>query len=215
MKCNCFFNRGIRLLIGAVCIFCPLPGLADSTWSYHKDTDRLSNLSYSVAQSPLPLRGLYDNIKLDILCKENKLQVVINADSLITSQGSPFTIEYQIDKRPPVTLVMKTFPDSKRKGYADKDAQRMAEDMLTGQAIFIRINTLIKKVLSTSISLENAADPITRILNDCGLDVTATANGPSHSDYSLAEFEQEFGRLSKEQQQQVLGKIKQILKEIR
>jgi uncharacterized protein YoaH (UPF0181 family) len=215
MKCNCFFDHSIRLLIGAVCIFCPLKGLADSTWSYHKDTDRLSNLSYSVAQSPLPLRGLYDSIKLDILCKENKLQAVINADSLITSQGSPFTIEYQIDKRPPVTLVMKTFPDSKRKGYADKDVQRMAEDMLTGQAIFIRINTLIKKVLSTSISLENAAKPITRILNDCGVDVTAPANETSHSDYSLVEFEQDFGRLSKEQQQQVLGKIKQILKEIR
>lgn len=214
MKYNCFFGNTLQLLILAVWIICPFKALAATAWSYHQETDPLTNLTYSFAESPLPPRGLYDNIKLDILCKDNKLQVVINADSLITSQGSSFAVEYQVDKKSQVTIPMKTFSDSKRKGYSDKDAQRMAKDMLTGQAIFIRITTIIKKVLSTSISLENAATPITQVLTDCGAGVALSDNEGSHSDYSLTEFEQDFSKLSTEQQQQVLSKIKQILKEI-
>ena len=41
----------------------------------------------------------YDNIMLEIVCKENKLQVVIDAENLITSQGSSFDLEYQIDEK--------------------------------------------------------------------------------------------------------------------
>jgi len=29
----------------------------------------------------MPTRGLYDDIKLEIVCKDNNLQVVIDADS--------------------------------------------------------------------------------------------------------------------------------------
>jgi branched-chain amino acid transport system ATP-binding protein len=56
-------------------------------------------------------------------------------------------LEYQIDKKTPVTVQMKTFPDSKRKGYSNESAKRMADDMLTGQAIFIRVTTMIDKEL--------------------------------------------------------------------
>jgi len=188
-------------------ILCPLSVSAANTWSYHQENDRLTNRSYSFALSPLPPRGLYDNIRLEVVCKDNTLQVVIDADSLIASQGSSFDFEYQIDKNSPVTLQMKTFKDSKRRGYTEEQAKRIVDDLLTGQSVFISVNTMIRKVLSAAMPLENAAEPIKHVVADCGLNAT------SEPVYNLTEFEQEFSKLPSEQQQQVLGKIKQIIME--
>ena len=213
MKHNRFFGNNAPAILLGLLIACPLNALADNIWSYHQESDSLTNQTYSFAQSPLPRPGLYDNIMLEIVCKENKLQAVIETDDLIASQGSIFGLEYQIDKKTPVTVQMKTFPDSKRKGYSDEFSKRIADDMLTGQAIFIRVNTMIRTVLSSSIPLDNAADPIRRVLADCGLSVSDNAAGEPA--YSLTEFEQEFSKLTIEQQQQVLVKIKKIMLEIR
>lgn len=213
MKHNRFFgNSTAAIMVGALCA-CPVCALADNTWSYHQKSDSLTNQTYSFAQSPLPRPGLYDDIMLEIVCKENKLQAVVDTDDLIASQGSRFNLEYQIDKKTPVTVEMKTFPDSKRKGYTDEFAKRFADDMLTGQAIFIRINTMIRTVLSSSMPLDNAAEPIKHVLADCGLSLSD--NISSEPVYSLTEFEQEFSKLSIEQQQQALAEIKKIMMEVR
>jgi hypothetical protein len=187
--------------------------LADNPWSYHQGKDSLTNQTYSFAQSPLPQPGLYDDMMLEIVCKENKLQAVIDTDDLIASQGSRFNLEYQIDKKTPVTIQMKTFPDSKRKGYTEEFAKRMADDLLTGQAVFIRVTTMIRTVLSISIPLDNAAEPIKHVFADCGL--SSSSNLTNVPPYNLAEFEQEFSKLSVDQQQQVLAKLKKIMMEIR
>jgi hypothetical protein len=204
-------NNAPAILLGLL-IACPLNALADNDWSYHQESDSLTNQTYSFAQSPLPRPGLYDNIMLEIVCKENKLQAVIDADSLIASQGRSFNVEYQIDKKTPVTLQMKTFPDSKRKGYSDESAKRMADDMLTGQTIFIRVTTMLRTVLSISMPLDNAAQPIKHVFADCSL--ASSSNLAGEPAYSLTKFEQEFSKLTGEQQQQVLAKIKKIMTEM-
>lgn len=201
------FNKTARRLLLALLIFCPFSVVAAETWSYHQESDRLTNRNYSFALSPLPPRGLYDNIRLEVICKDNTLQVVIDADSLIASQGSDFDFEYQIDKNPPVKLQMKTFKDSKRRGYTEDYAKRIIDDLLTGQSVFIRVNTMIRKVLSAAIPLENAAEPVKKVITDCGL---ALSSAPA---YTLGEFEQDFAKLPSEQQQQVLSKIKRIISE--
>ena len=137
------------------------------------------------------------------------MQVSVDADSLIASQGSDFDFEYQIDKNPPVTLQMKTFKDSKRKGYTEDYAKRIVDDLLTGQSVFIRINTMIRKVLSAVMPLKNAADPIKHVVADCGL----SDNTASEPAYSLGEFERAFVQLPLAQQQQVLSEIKKIIME--
>jgi len=213
MKHSRFFGNSTPAIMLALLIACPLNALADNIWSYQQESDRLTNRTYSFAQSPMPRRGIYDNMRLGIVCKENKLQVVIDAENLIASQGSSFDLEYQIDKKTPVTIQMKTFPDSKRKGYSDESTKRIADDLLTGQTIFIRVNTMIRKVLSSSMPLDNAAEPIKHVLADCGLSLSDNATGEPA--YNLAAFEQEFSKLSLEQQQQVLAKIKKIMMEIR
>jgi hypothetical protein len=213
MKTNRFFGNRIPATLFALLITCPLNTMADNTWSYHKESDSLTNQTYSFAQSPLPRPGLYDDIMLKIVCKENKLQAVIEAEDLIASQSSNFDLEYQIDKKTPVTVQMKTFPNSKRKGYTEEFAKRMTDDLLTGQAIFIRVNTMIRTVLSSSMPLDNAAEPIKHVLADCGL--STSGNVTSEPAYNLSEFAQEFSKLSLEQQQQVLVKIKKIMLEIR
>lgn len=204
-------NKTAQRFILALLIFCPFNVFADNTWSYHQESDRLSNRTFSFALSPMPPRGLYDNIRLEIICKDNALQVVIDADSLIASQGSDFGFEYQIDKKPPVMLQMKTFKDSKRRGYTEEQAKRIVDDLLTGQSIFIRVNTMIRTVLSAAMPLENAAEPIKHVVADCGLSLSDNATGEAA--YSLSEFEQAFGKLPSEQQQQVLSEIKKIIME--
>ncbi|MFA6162371.1 MAG: hypothetical protein WC685_02965 [Methylobacter sp.] len=212
MKLSSFFHKTIKRIILPALMSYSFCALADNSWSYHQESDRLTNRAYSFARSPMPTRGLYDDIKLEIVCKDNKLQAVIETDSLIASQNSAFDVEYQIDKKPPVTIQMRTFKDSKRKGYSDDYGKRIADDILTGKSIFIRVHTLIKKVLSGSMSLENAAEPITRVFSDCGL--TVADNVTSEPAYSLPEFELEFNKLSPEQQQQVLGRIKKMMMEM-
>jgi AraC-like DNA-binding protein len=128
---------------------------------------------------------------------------------LIASQDSVFNLEYQIDKKPPVTSTMRTFKDSKRRGYTEAQARRIIDDLLTGKAIFIRVNTLIRKVLSAELPLENAAAPINQVMTDCGLG--STENATDNSVYTLNEFEKEFNKLPSDQQQQLLNKLKKII----
>lgn len=212
MKHYRFVGNSKTATLLALLMACPLNAWAGNTWSYHQESDSLTNQTYSFAQSPLPRPGLYDNMMLEIVCKGNKLQAVIDADDLIASQNSNFNLEYQIDKKTPVTVLMKTFPDSKRKGYSDEFAKRIADDMLAGQAIFIRVNTMLRTVLSSSMTLDNAAEPIKHVLADCGL--SPSNNATSEPAYTLTEFEQEFSKLTVEQQEQVLVKIKKIMTEI-
>ncbi len=180
-------------------------------WTYHKDFDKLNNLNFSFVRSPIPKLNLYDNIRLEIICKDNKLQLVTQANSLITSQGREFDFEYQIDKNPPVSAKFKTFKDNKRRGYSDEQIDRIVGEFLSGQAVFIRINTIISTVLSAEISLKDAAAPIHQVLADCG----SGDDKSNQQAYSLADFERDFAKLSSAQQAQVLGEIKKIIAGIR
>ncbi|MDO9423751.1 MAG: hypothetical protein Q7T40_06130 [Methylobacter sp.] len=206
---SALFNKTAQRLLLMLLFFCPFSVSATDAWSYHQEKDRLSNRTYSLARSPLPPRGLYDNIRLEIICKDDSLQVVVDAHSLIASQGSSFDFEYQVDKNPRVTLQMNTFKDSRRRGYSKDPAERIINEIVTGQSIFIRVNTMIRKVLSATIPLEGAAEPVKHVASDCGLSLADNATGESA--YSLAEFEQELSQLTPEQQRQVLSKIKIII----
>ena len=213
MNHNRFLGNSTLVLLFGFLITHSLNTLADNTWSYHQESDSLTNQTYSFAQSPLPRPGLYDDMMLEIICQENKLKAVIESDDLITSQGNRFNVEYQIDKKTPVNIQMKTFSDSKRKGYTEEFSIRLAEDLLTGQAVLLRINTMLRTVLTISIPLDNAAEPIKKVFADCGLSLSdKNANKP---DYSLSDFQQDFGKLSLEQQQELLSKIKKLMPTIK
>jgi hypothetical protein len=191
--------------------FCSFTVSAANIWSYHQESDRLNNQTYSFAESPMPSHQLYDDIRLEIICKDNTLQVIVNADSLIASQDSLFNLEYQIDKNPPIVLPMRTFKDSKRRGHTEKQAKHFIDDLLTGKTIFIRVNTLIRKVLSAELPLDNAAAPINQVMADCG--PGSTDNAADITAYTLNEFEKEFNKLPSDQQQQVLNKLKKFIME--
>ena len=191
----------------------PLIAKADNLWSYHQDIDNLTNQSFSYAQSPLPLPGLYDYLKLEIVCKGNTLQATIEANDLITSQNKRFNVDYQIDKMPAVAITMKTFPDSKRKGYTEEFAKKLAGDLLTGQTLFIHVNTLIRTVLSSSMPLTNTELTIKQVLSDCNL--SAGNDKTASAAYSLTEFEQSFSQLPLDKQQQVLVELKKIMASIK
>jgi hypothetical protein len=203
-------NFAIHLVL---LIFCPAKVLADNSWTYQQETDKSSNRTYTFAQSPMPAQGMYDNMRLQIICNQNKLQFAIEAENLIASQDRYFDVEYQVDKRTPVTLQMKTFPDSKRKGYTFEHAKRITDDMLTGQTVFLRITTMIKKLLSSSISLNGAEDPIKHVLADCGFNNSINQN--DNASYNLKDFEADFSKLNPKQQEQVLEKIKTMMLELR
>jgi hypothetical protein len=180
------------------------------TWAYHKDWDKLNNLNISLVRSPMPKRGLYDDIRLEIVCRDRNLQLVAKTSSLITSQGSEFDFEYQIEKKHPLTIKMRTFKDNKRRGYTDEQVDRLVEDFLSGQTLYIRIYTIISTVLSAEVSLKDASRPIQQVLADCGI---VQGKTPTQQPYSLADFEQDFRKLSSEQQGNILEKIEKIMSE--
>ena len=199
--------------ITALLLACSCHAWADNNWSYHQNSDSLTNQTYSFAQSPLPRPGLYDDMMLEIICQENKLKAIIEAEDLITSQGNRFNVEYQIDKKTPVNIQMKTFADSKRKGYTEEFSVRLAEDLLTGLSVLLRINTMLRTVLTISIPLDNAVEPIKKVFADCGLSFSDKNNNKPN--YSLSDFEQDFGKLSLEQQKEVLNDIKKVMPTIK
>jgi len=211
MKPGLLLARLVQLHFWVAVFSCPINSLAANTWSYRQQTDRTSNQTYSIAQSPIPRLDLYDELKLAVICKDGKLQAQLEAASISASQGSKFELEYQIDKQPSVNIPMRAFSDSKRRGYTDIEANRMVADMLSGhEAIVLRVKTMIKKVLSASIHLPDAEQPIQQVLSDCG----TTPTQPKQTEFSLADFGQAFNKLSKEQQQQVLQQLKKILMEL-
>jgi len=212
MQCKRFFSTGICALVFAT-LCGPVQGWAANTWSYRQENDRLNNQTYSVALSPMPRRDLYDELKLEIICRDKHLQVAINADSLIASQGSQFDVEYQIDKQAPVTIKMRTFPDSKRRGYTNDEAKQLVDAILTGRdSVFIRVKTMIRETLSGAIPLQDAAQAVQQVLSDCGMAVPAdTGSEPA---YSLADFVRDFNQLTPAQQQPVLERIKKILTDL-
>jgi len=202
-----------QCLILAFLALLPVIAKADNVWSYHQEIDNLTNQSFSYAQSPLPLPGLYDYLKLELVCKGNTLQATIAANDLITSQSKRFNVDYQIDKMPAITIAMKTLPDSKRKGYTEEFAKKLAEDLLTGQTLFIHVNTIIRTVLSSSMPLTNADLTIKQVLADCNL--SATNSKTSSATYSVSEFEQSFNQLPLDKQQRVLAELKKIMADIK
>jgi hypothetical protein len=208
------------LIVG--CIFMPLflspfvvraeTELEMDTWTYYKEWDKLNNLSFSIVRSPMPKRNLYDNIRLKILCKDNKLQLVTETSSLITSQDREFDFEYQIDKKAPVDIKFRTFKDNKRRGYSNENIDQIAGQLLSGETIFIRINTIISTVLTAAMPLKEASAPIQQVLADCGIVKDKT---PAQQVYSLVEFERDFVKLSPEQQGRALIEIKKVMEQIR
>ncbi len=218
MKYSHFMYRTSTRIILALLIASPATIFAETrqetnTWAYHKGWDKSSNLNYSLARSPLPKRGFFDNLRLEFSCKENKLQFTLDANSLITSRGRSFAFDYQVDKKDLVAIPMKTFKDTKRRGYTDEHVERIAEDMMSGQSIFIRVHTLVTTILSSVIPMGDASQPIQQVLADCGVELPGTkAVQPT---YTLADFERDLKTMLPEQQGEVLGKIKIIMEEFR
>lgn len=210
MKICCACRDIIRIILLIMSFFAPAaPGQAMDSWTYRQEWDKLNNLNYSLARSPLPKRGLYDNLRLEVVCKDNHLQLVLDANSLLTSKGSKFDLEYQIDNNPSVTIPMHTYGNSKRRGYTDQQVERIVTEILAGKSIFIRIETLIRTVLSSLIPLTGAAKPIHQVLADCGVEIPDANKLPP--DYGLVDFERDLKTLTPQQQREVLDKVKTIM----
>ncbi len=181
-------------------------------WTYQKEVDKLTNLTYSLVRSPMPKRNQYDNIRLEITCKANKLQFIAQTSALITSQDREFDFEYQIDKKPSTAIKLRTFKDSKYRGYSDEKVDQIAGEFLSGESIFIRINTIISSVLTAEINLKDATKPIQQVLTDCGI---VAGKAQTQQAYSLTEFVRDFAALTPEQRAQTLEEIKKIMSGIR
>lgn len=201
------FKHGIL----AILVLLALNAEAANNWRYHQENDRSANLSFSFARSPRPRTDLYDDLRLNIACKDKKLQVIVEAGALIASQGSAFEMEVQIDKQTPLKVLMHTFPDSKRKGFTEAQAKQISDALFSGQAVFIRVNTMIRRVLSGEMPLTDAATPIKQVYADCGVNVETT---PS-TDYSLTQFITDFNQLPIEKQRVVLDGLHGVMSSIK
>lgn len=214
MKQTRFLVQPVKWGFWMLCIFLSINVRAElGNWVYKQEKDQLSNLTYSFARSPMPQRGLYDNIRLEIVCKQNKLQLVVDGNNLITSQDRPFEMDYQIDQRSPVVVKMRTFTDSKQRGYTEENVKGIVDDILSGKTIFVRIHTMIRRVLTGAIGLNDAAEPIKQVLSDCGVSVSEPTDDLAN--YTLTEFQQDFSKLTAEQQLLLLKSLKAMLQEIK
>ncbi len=182
-------------------------------WSYHREWDKLTNVDYSLARSPLPRRGAYDTLRLELICKNQRLQFALDSYNLITSKGNVFDVDYRVDGNDPVALRMRTYADTKRRGFSDDRVMDIVGDLLSGQSIFIRVHTIIQTVLSAKISLQGAAQPIERVLADCGESLPGRQN--QQPDYGMTEFERDLKALAPERQRQVWETIKQLIESLR
>ncbi len=188
--------------------FAPAAVSAES-WQYHQDLDRLSNEAYSSVTSPTLPRGLYDDLKVTIMCRQQSLQVIIDSDSFIASQDSQFEMEEQLDKQAPFTLIMRTFPYSKRKGVNTTEAKALLDGMLVSQdKLYIRVKTMLKDVLAATFPLNNAHQALEKIMSDCP---TPSSSGTTEATFSVHDFEHALKQLSPDQQQHVLNAIKTLL----
>lgn len=179
---------------------------SQETWTYTQTKDAASNQIVSVARSPVPRLDLYDKLRLEAVCKDNKLQMVVDSDILIASQGSEFDFEFQIDQLEFQKIKMRTYPDSKRRAFNEANARSFAEALASGSNGFIRFNTMIRRLLSASISLQGASEAIQRVFNDCG----QSLNNKSPN-YTFEDFSREYHQLPPEVQQRILQKLRVLM----
>lgn len=216
-KLNSIMPGRVKLLTGLL-LSLSLSGVAETrqemeSWTYHREWDKWTDLGYSLARSPLPRRGVYDTLRLEIICRDNTLQFALDSYDLITSKGSTFDFEYQIDNNRAVGLTMRTYPDTKRRGYTEDRVKSIIDDLLSGQWVLIRAHTIIKRVLSSKISLQGAAGPIRKVLADC--DESLPARSGESEVYGMEDLRRDLQALSPEQRRQVWDAIKQMIDDLR
>ncbi len=209
MFCLPLFKKSAQFGLLLLLVSLATTAVSAESWQYHQDVDRLSNEAYSSVTSPTLPRGLYDDLKITIMCRQQSLQVIIDSDSFIASQDRQFEMEYQLDKQAAVTLVMRTFPDSKRKGVNTTEAKALFDGMLISQdKLYIRVKTMLKEVLTATFPLNDAHQALEKILSDC----RPTAVGDStNTAFSLRDFEHALKQLPIDQQQHLLNTIKNLL----
>jgi len=180
-------------------------------WMYKQDSEELTDKQYSFAAGFARHYKYNNNFTVSFDCTGGKIRFKINADTLITSKGEEFTFAYRVDKRESRQLILRTFSNNNQGGYTYDNVRRIAQDILGGNEMFVRVITWDNDYLEARISLERSDSAIRKVFSDCGMNLDLSAPSPKSS-YSLNDFTASFRKLTPAQQEKVLKELQELMK---
>lgn len=142
-----------------------------ATWKYTSSSDELTDeVTTSALAFDFSYKYSYD-FTIGFQCTNNKVRFIVGVDTLIEVKGDEFNFSYRVDKRPANSLRMNVYSNDNQGGYTINHAKTVAENILGGNSIFVRVITWNNDYLETTIRLDGSDAVIKKVFNDCGVEL--------------------------------------------
>ncbi|MEQ8319355.1 MAG: hypothetical protein RH946_03760 [Rhodospirillales bacterium] len=203
--------RILGLLLAATILSTPVSAGQKNAWRYDSKKDDFSDQSYSYAIGYTGRYQYNDDFSVSFICKKGRVRFDIDVDHLIASKGDLFKFTFRVDDKSPHTLTMKTFSNDGEGGYSYEHADLVAREILGGRELKVRAITWNNDYLETTLTLNHSDKSIRRVYADCKKDLTGTAKIIGTDQYSIDDFVKDFKKKTPKEQEEILGKLKQML----
>lgn len=182
----------------------------ETPWRYGSSRDTLTDRQYSMTCSQPKNYNQNDRFSLCFTCRGNQVSLQVEADAVITNGNEPFSLFYRVDDKEPHQVPLTTFVNNDHAGFNFADAERVARDILGGREILVRFDTLENGFIETTVGLYLSDVNIRKVFADCGAALFA-ADAPKSKEYTFEQFEAEFRKLSRKNQERLLNSVRQQL----
>ncbi|MGF1543700.1 MAG: hypothetical protein ACFB00_04225 [Parvularculaceae bacterium] len=139
-----------------------------SGWTYVKTADRLTNESFAIAEgAPVRRRG-DDDFRVRFECRGGDDFVFALKTRGAPLGGRSFKIEYRIDAGDDRGFRLRPYANARDGGLNRYEAATLANELLLGNNVFVRVTGPGKESLEAEFSLRDAAGPIAKAAAACG-----------------------------------------------
>ena len=204
-------SSGSFLFIFLLLLALPSSALEQSPWKYRVIQNNFDDKMFTFAWSS-KAKYQYDNdFSIGFKCKDGRLSFEVDVGTFITGKGEVFKVHYRVDTRDSKIIQMKTHLNSNNGGNTSSYIPKIAEEIIKGEKIYMRVIGWNNDFFETQISLSGAKKMIQKVFSDCLIAISNNSLQHQINNYSLDNFLDDYKKLTPNLQKVVLEKIKTFL----
>lgn len=202
-----FFYIPLYLLI-----FAPnIDAQAETYWKYQILKNNFDDSVLTFAWTSAPNYQYKNDFSVGFKCKKDQLYFEVDVDTFITAKGETFNFQYRVDDNEVKTIEMKTLSYTNNAGSTRKFAKRMAQEIIGGKRMKMRVIGWSNSFFDADISLLGAAPKIKNVFGDCLVNISSSESKTSKLSYSLEKFLNDFKKLTPKLKRNILATIEKIM----
>ena len=202
-----FFYIPLYLLVFATI----LDVKAETYWKYQILRNNFDDSVLTFAWTSAPNYQYKNDFSVGFKCRKGQLYFEVDVDTFITAKGEPFNFQYRVDNNEVKTIEMKTLSYTNNAGSTRKAAKRMAQEIIGGKRMKMRVIGWSNSFFDANISLIGAAAKIKNVFGDCLVNISGDDIKASKSYYSLEQFLNDFRKLTPKLKRNILETIEKIM----